>query len=849
MSGRLSGSGVGDLLVDRETVFRWAEESLHRPGVHLLVAEQGFGAPAVVDHCRRVVPDVAVGRCHTGVLVPPMSPFLEALDLAWPGLADPVGFVATAGVDGSPEAVVPWSESPSSLIDRMRRSGDGRPLIVVDGHEALPSVVEALVRLGEASERPVLVVAQPWHDRGHRVDWLDGLVPSLTDRLELQAATPDAAWEWFESATRGTDRPAWAADARALWSLTQGVPLLVGMAAHPDVLASADPTAVFDVGRRIVGLGRDARRLAEVLALADMSPLPVGTVDPAAMFGWSAEALDEVLGELRIAGLVRPAGAVRGGDVGPVGLSDPMWADAVLSTAVPGERRELQVMLLERAIAVGAPPAMVAVHLAEIGWSVASDADRLESAVLATGGSPESAVQWLDLVEQERPSDGAEGFGRAAARMAARFDRLAALERPSVPAVTALRVERALRAVEVNGEHRGRRAMAYGKLMAGEHDRAIVDVLDLREESGRGQAWASLTADLAMMYLMAGRFVLSERSAAEAWADLRGEPAVRAVAGVLLSVVRLVRGDLTSASAVCDEATVMLDLLDRPPVSPMPVHLLAAMVRLGTDRHAEALRLVEAGLAAARATDSTWGLAGHRGLAARVWLRQGKLDAAERLASLAMELPDGSDGFRTEGWWVGVLAWLEWLRGGDPTEWLSSAAGRPMNVVRVGSEVLGLVSALHRESSGDPAGAAQDLAVMFEETLGIGAVSALSEGLPTAARLAVVVDDERLRSVVGRVLDVRSLGAVEVPSRRAEYWAARAWLDGDLGRMRAAFERADGAASMLLGAELASDGALLARRLGDASSARWFGERALERWTAIGVPEVAGRRAARSATG
>ncbi|MFZ8943066.1 MAG: hypothetical protein ACO2ZK_14055, partial [Gemmobacter sp.] len=42
-----------------------------------------------------------------------------------------------------------------------------------------------------------------------------------------------------------------------------------------------------------------------------------------------------------------------------------------------------------------------------------------------------------------------------------------------------------------------------------------------------------------------------------------GEPAVRAVAAVLLSVVRLVRGDLTSASAVCDEATVMLDLLDR----------------------------------------------------------------------------------------------------------------------------------------------------------------------------------------------------------------------------------------------------------------------------------------------
>ncbi|MFZ9016879.1 MAG: hypothetical protein ACO23O_07790 [Ilumatobacteraceae bacterium] len=842
MSGRLSGSGVGDLLVDRELVFRWVEEALRSPGVHLLVAEQGFGAPVVVEHCRRVVPEVGVGRCHTGVLVPPMSSMLEACGLSWPALADPVGFVATAGVDGSIERSVPWSEEPASIVERLQRLDDRRPLIVVDGHEALPPVVDVLAKLGgsagEVPARPVLVVCQPWRDRGHRVDWLDALEPVVASRFELRAAEPDAAWEWFEAATAGRHRPSWATDEAALWAATRGVPVLVGLVARSGATGSS---SAFDLAVRVDELSVAARRVAVLSALADVSPLPPGTIDAAVLSGLSDVSFDDVLAELV------SVGVVRAGDDGLVRLTDPMWADALLATARPAERRELQVVLLERAIAMGAPPAMVVVHLADVGWSVGTDADRLEDAVLTARSTPAvTRLQWLDLVEQERPSDGADGFVRSAARLAARMECFAALDRPSLSALVAARSDRALRPVDAHPERRGRRAMAFGKLVSGAHDQAIVDLLDLREEVGPGATWVALTADLAMVYLMSGRFALCERSAADAWADLRGEPAVRVVAGMLLATVRLVRGDLASASAVCDEATVMLDLLDRSPVAPLPVHLFASMVRFSTDRHAEALRLLESGLDAARSTGATWALVGHRGLAARLWLRQGNLNTAERLASMAADLPTGADGFRTEGWWAGVLAWLDWLRGADPTHWLSVAGGGPGDVVRVGGEVVGLVSALHLESSGDPVGAARMIGEVFDATLELGAVSALSELLPTAARLAVVFDDPGLRSVVGRVLDIRSLGALEVPSRRASQWAAQAWLNGDVERMRAALDRADGVTSALLAAELASDGELLARRLGDDEASGWFAERAVQRWAAIGVPDVAEWRRGRS---
>lgn len=877
MSGRLSGSGVGDLIVDRDRALGWASAALRGPGVHLLVAEQGFGASVVVEHCRRVVPGLGVGRCHTGVLVPPMSPFIEAFDLPWPRLADPMGFVPSVDEHGDPERSPAWSESPEMLLARLQVADADRPFVVIDGQEALPAAVEVLVQMARSvhegrSSRSVVVVAQPWRGRGHRVDWFEALVPYLASRFDLAAADPGEAWAWFAEATSGRGLPPWLGNAEALWAMTRGVPLFVGLAA--DTIVSGEsagspgpsPATVFDLVARYEAMGDDARRLAAVLALADLTPVPIGVGERSRLSelvgGVDVDrALDELVG----------VGIALVGVDGGVRFTDPSWADAVLATIGPTERRALQLSLVEQAIAAGASPASVVVHLAELGWVVDEVAERLEDAVLAASGAPpQSRLEWLDLIELERPLVVSQGklaqggavptpgpaepgsgpgssqhASRAAARFGARLECFARLERPSVGARTALRVDGSLRPVEADPIRRSRRAMAYGRLVEGDHDRAIVELLDLREEIGRGPVWPVLTADLATVYLMAGRFVLCERSAADAWADMRAVPAVRAAAGAVLSTVRLVRGDIASASAVCDEVSTMLDLLDRPPVSPLPVHLLVAMVRFSTDRHAEALRLLEEGVAVDERAGATWGAVGYRALAARVWLRQGRVALAELTALRAAEAPRVEDGFRTEGWWAGVLGWIEWLRGGDPTASLEMAAEGSVGTVRVGSEVVALVRALSLESSGDPAGAVDVLVAMFGGTLGLGAVSALSEALPVAARLAVLADDQRLRQAVVQVLDVRSSGAVEVASRRAEQWAAQAWLSSDVARMRAAFERADGAPSALLAAELASDGELLARRVGDAAAQRWFADEAHARWEAIGMVDVAARRAQR----
>jgi hypothetical protein len=808
-SAGLSGSGVGDLLVDRDGAIARTLEALRTPGVHLLVAEQGMGLHALVEACRDALPDMSVGRCHTGDLFPVMAPLLEAFGLRWPPLVSPHGLRVT-------DADVAWHEEPTPFLQRALSAGVERPVMLLDAQEADPAVVEVLVEVAGrvaagSCEQSIVVATLPWRDRSPRHDWLDALDVVAASRLELHAATPEATDAWL-TGTLGVRLPA-----SGVHALTGGNPLLVGLTGR--ALMDGRPLAsAFDLAALVDGLSEEARAVALVLAVADLVPLPPEMSESdrlARMVGVGPDEFGRALEELSSSGVVRfmpsPAG-------GRVVLTDPMWSDAVWVSTEAEAVDAVRLAVVEAAIAAGVQPARVAVHLAGVVWSRPEVCGRLQRAVLAADeASVWSRLEWLDVLDQECVEDGLARNERLVARLAllGEWDGSSGSGELAGPARVSVEIGRYLAETDPDPGRRARRAVAMGLLAGGRVDDAVVELLDLREQGVRGAARASLTTDLALCYLLAGRTALAERSASEVWSDRRASPEVRVAAGSMVALLRAMNGDLAAGSDICDEVVAMLGVLSGGLPSPVPVRLFAATVRFWTDRFDEALALAGEGFALSEGRSGS--ASAYQSLVAAVHHRRGSLDGAVRAAEAAGAAAQLFDGLGVTAWWSAVRVLVASERGEDASPWLEECRALTGSW---GAEVAGLAVAEQLERDGRPGEAAVWLCGVIDRCRRFGAVARLSQLLPIGARLAVEAGDDQLRSMVSDSLELDP--PLLVSSRLAESLAASAWLRSDPAAMRSALGRADAAGTGTLARRLAVDGVRLAQRCGDQSAEAWF---------------------------